>query len=119
MALAGSNGGSWSTSFSPNSGVKPSGGEAIPVSGENDTILAGKAVLSSKEIHARSYVHGNSSHGIGSNERMIMLSGKLSSFVIMLTNNGVFGCGTLNYQNQVISCNKRVIEGSVWRSFCC
>lgn len=33
MALAGSNGGSWSTTFSPNSSQKPSGGEAIPSSG--------------------------------------------------------------------------------------
>ncbi|KAK1429581.1 hypothetical protein QVD17_11795 [Tagetes erecta] len=33
MTLAGSNGGSWSTSFLPNSSLKPSGSEAIPLSG--------------------------------------------------------------------------------------
>lgn len=75
MALAGSNGGSWSTSFSPNSAVKPSGGEAIPVSGENDTIMAAKTALSSKDNLGRLYSPGNSSHGLGSNDRMLMLSG--------------------------------------------
>ncbi|KAJ9563458.1 hypothetical protein OSB04_008618 [Centaurea solstitialis] len=50
MALAGSNGGSWLTNFSSDSAVKPSGGEAIPVSVENDTIMAAKtAALSSKD----------------------------------------------------------------------
>ncbi|KVH90328.1 protein TIFY 8-like [Cynara cardunculus var. scolymus] len=75
MALAGSNGGSWSTSFSPNSAVKPSGGEAIPVSGENDTIMAAKTALSSKDNLGRLYSPGNSSHGLGSSDRMLMLSG--------------------------------------------
>lgn len=38
MALAGSNGGSWSTSLLPNLSlkVKPSGGDDTPLSGEND-----------------------------------------------------------------------------------
>lgn len=76
MALAGSNGGSWSTSFSPSSSLKPSSGEAIPVSGENDTIMAAaKTALSNKDLHGRLYVPGSSSHGHGSNDRMLMLSG--------------------------------------------
>ncbi|KAI7749051.1 hypothetical protein M8C21_030094 [Ambrosia artemisiifolia] len=33
MTLAGSNGGSWSTSFLPNSSIKPSGGEPVSLSG--------------------------------------------------------------------------------------
>ncbi|KAK9079463.1 hypothetical protein SSX86_001135 [Deinandra increscens subsp. villosa] len=39
MTLAGSNGGSWSTSFLPNSSLKPSGGEAGPLSGGKGNIL--------------------------------------------------------------------------------
>ncbi|KAJ9555191.1 hypothetical protein OSB04_009805 [Centaurea solstitialis] len=82
MALAGSNGGSWSTSFSPNSAVKPSGGEAIaiPVSGENDMIVAAKTSSSSKDNLVRLYGPGSSSHGLGSNDRMLMLSGKPTLF---------------------------------------
>ncbi|KAJ0806043.1 putative transcription factor TIFY family [Helianthus annuus] len=38
MALAGSNGGSWSTSFLPNSSLKPSGGEAIALNGGQGNI---------------------------------------------------------------------------------
>nr|XP_043636632.1 protein TIFY 8 isoform X2 [Erigeron canadensis] len=79
MALAGSNGGSWSTNFS-NSSLKASGGEAIPVSGENDTIMAGKTTLSGKDIHGRSY--GNSTHGLGSNDRMLMLPGGQGNIIM-------------------------------------
>ncbi|KAI7743306.1 hypothetical protein M8C21_030720 [Ambrosia artemisiifolia] len=39
MALAGSNGGSWSTSFLPNSSLKPSSGEAIPLNGGQGHIV--------------------------------------------------------------------------------
>ncbi|KAL8245111.1 hypothetical protein R6Q59_011369 [Mikania micrantha] len=38
MNLAGSNGGSWSTSFLPNSSQKSSGGEAVPLSGGQGNI---------------------------------------------------------------------------------
>ncbi|KAL8216873.1 hypothetical protein R6Q57_023710 [Mikania cordata] len=38
MNLAGSNGGSWSTSFLPNSSLKSSGGEAVPLSGGQGNI---------------------------------------------------------------------------------
>ncbi|XP_071709194.1 uncharacterized protein [Rutidosis leptorrhynchoides] len=76
MALAGSNGGSWSTSFSPNSSVKPPSGEAIPVSGENDIIMAAaKTALLSKDSHGRLYVPGSSSRAHGSNDPMLMFSG--------------------------------------------
>ncbi|KAL8227024.1 hypothetical protein R6Q57_016856 [Mikania cordata] len=46
MALAGSNGGSWSTSFLPNSSLKPSGGEDIPLSG-------GQASISMKDTRGQ------------------------------------------------------------------
>jgi len=62
MALAGSNRGSQSISFSPNSAVKPSGGgEAIHVSIENGTIMAAKTTLSSKDNLGRLYSPGHSS----------------------------------------------------------
>ncbi|XP_076946479.1 protein TIFY 8-like [Bidens hawaiensis] len=40
MTLAGSNGGSWSTSFLPNSSLKPSGVEPVSLSGKNDSSIS-------------------------------------------------------------------------------
>ncbi|KAG8375509.1 hypothetical protein BUALT_Bualt10G0107200 [Buddleja alternifolia] len=63
MALAGSNGGSWSTMYKPNSGVKPSTGEnRIPI-GENDT---GVAIL--RELHGRPSDKGESNRGFVSGD---------------------------------------------------
>ena len=61
MALAESNRGSQSISFSPNSAVKPSGREAIHVSIENGTIMAAKTTLSSKDNLGRLYSPDHSS----------------------------------------------------------
>ncbi|KVH99842.1 Tify [Cynara cardunculus var. scolymus] len=72
MALAGSTGASWSTSYS-NSVVKPArpSGENIPVTGEN----TGMAASNSGLPRGRFYVAGSSSPGAVSNDRRSMPHG--------------------------------------------
>ncbi|PIN08056.1 hypothetical protein CDL12_19376 [Handroanthus impetiginosus] len=61
MALAGSNGGSWSTNYTPNSSGRPSPGENRIASGDND---AGIGIL--RELHGKPLDKGESQRGFGS-----------------------------------------------------
>lgn len=63
MALAGSNGGSWSTTYTPNSTARPSTGENRIPSGENDAAIA---LL--RDLHARPSDKGESHRGFGSGD---------------------------------------------------
>lgn len=62
MALAGSNGGSWSTAFSPKSSVKLVNDSNLH-SGENETGIP-------HELHGRLPITGSSSHAIAPGDRV-------------------------------------------------
>ncbi|XP_057494966.1 protein TIFY 8-like isoform X1 [Actinidia eriantha] len=69
MALAGSNGGSWSTAaFGPKSAAPAPGESPIP-GGDNETGMASD-FASSREFRQRLSVTGTSSHGFGSGDQM-------------------------------------------------
>ncbi|XP_034684259.1 protein TIFY 8 isoform X3 [Vitis riparia] len=72
MALAGSNGGSWSTTYSPKSTVKPVG-ESTP-NGDNETGMAGNSMFP-REFRGRLSLTGNPSQGYGSGDRILTLTG--------------------------------------------
>lgn len=76
MALAGSNGGSWSTTYSPKSTVKPVG-ESTP-NGENETGMAGNSMFP-REFRGRLSLTGNPSQGYGSGDRILTLTGNALS----------------------------------------
>lgn len=69
MALAGSNGGSWSTTYMPKSGVRSPPGENYVQSRDNETSIAGNSALP-REFRGRLSVAGNSSRGFGSGDRI-------------------------------------------------
>ncbi|KAI3702526.1 hypothetical protein L6452_28265 [Arctium lappa] len=71
MALVGSTGGSWSTSYS-NATIKPTGGETISATGENSSMAAGNSDLP----RGRLYVVGCPCPRAGSNDRMSLLHGE-------------------------------------------
>lgn len=72
MALAGSNGGSWSTTYSPKSG-RASGESNMP-GGDNEM---GTAINMSllREFRGRLSATGISSHGVGSSDQISAPSG--------------------------------------------
>ncbi|XP_002515600.2 protein TIFY 8 [Ricinus communis] len=70
MALAGSNGGSWSTTYSPKPTMRP-GGEIHMTSGENE---AGDAACQ-REFRARLSGITNTTQGVGSGDRVSMPTG--------------------------------------------
>uniref|UniRef100_A0A5B6ZWS8 Protein TIFY n=1 Tax=Davidia involucrata TaxID=16924 RepID=A0A5B6ZWS8_DAVIN len=74
MALAGSNGGSWSTTYLPKSAVRPSPGESCMPSGENETGVSSNFVLR-REFRGRLPVTGSSSHGFGTGDRISVAPG--------------------------------------------
>ncbi|XP_062163488.1 protein TIFY 8 [Alnus glutinosa] len=76
MALAGSNGGSWSTTFSPKSTARP-GGESNMPGGDNE---AGMAL--SREFRGRLPATGVSNHGGGSADQTLTPSGGLQGSII-------------------------------------
>ncbi|KAF8034657.1 hypothetical protein BT93_C0846 [Corymbia citriodora subsp. variegata] len=69
MALAGSNGGSWSTTYSPKSGTRPTN-EGNVLTGENKANVA-----FSRDSHGKSPATADSSHGTGSGNRISNPSG--------------------------------------------
>ncbi|XP_015885995.3 protein TIFY 8 isoform X2 [Ziziphus jujuba] len=75
MALAGSNGGSWSTTYSPKSTVKPAGESHIR-SGEVETGNASNMVFL-QEHRGRSCLPGNSTQGVGFGDRISKPAGGL------------------------------------------
>ncbi|KAK2978132.1 hypothetical protein RJ640_028686 [Escallonia rubra] len=79
MALAGSNGGSWSTNYAPKSAVRPNPGENYLPSGEKDAGMASQSALS-RELHGRLAVMGNSRHGFESVDQISILPGRATQF---------------------------------------
>lgn len=73
MALAGSNGGSWSTTFSPKSTARPCGESNVP-GGDNETGMAVNMALS-REFRGRLSATGVSNHGGGSGDQTSTPSG--------------------------------------------
>lgn len=67
MALAGSNGGSWSTAFSSKS-VRP-GGESNKLGGDNETGMAVNTPLL-REFYGRLSATTISNHGVGSGDKI-------------------------------------------------
>ncbi|CAK9179215.1 unnamed protein product [Ilex paraguariensis] len=74
IALAGSNGGSWSTTYAPKSSLRSPFGENYMSSGGNDIGAASNFALS-PAFHGKLLVAGNSSHGFGSGDRISVLPG--------------------------------------------
>lgn len=72
MALAGSNGGSWSTTYSPKSTVRPTG-ESSRLGGDNETGMANNMAVSQE--FRRLSATGISNHGVGSGDRISTPSG--------------------------------------------
>ncbi|XP_027355789.1 protein TIFY 8 isoform X2 [Abrus precatorius] len=68
MALAGSNGGSWSTAFSPKSAAKMVN-ESNLHSGENETGAVSNVAFP-QELHGKLSITGSSSHAIGPGDRI-------------------------------------------------
>ncbi|KAI4316270.1 hypothetical protein L6164_024267 [Bauhinia variegata] len=62
MALAGSNGGSWSTTYSPKSSAKPVNDSNL-LTGENETGIASNKAFP-QELHGRLSITGTSGHAI-------------------------------------------------------
>ncbi|XP_027171565.1 cytochrome P450 81D1-like [Coffea eugenioides] len=65
MALAGSSGGSWSTTFMPKTTSRPFTGENCTPSGKSNPGMTGSLVLQ-PEVHGKSSVRVNSSHELSS-----------------------------------------------------
>lgn len=80
MALAGSNGGSWSTTFSPKSGLRPTT-EGNVLAGENETGGASNAPLP-RDFRGKLPVSVNSGHGLDSSERISNTIGGLQSSIM-------------------------------------
>ncbi|XVF34437.1 hypothetical protein REPUB_Repub18cG0059000 [Reevesia pubescens] len=75
MALAGSNGGSWSTTYSPKSAVRPVSENYAP-SGEPEAV---GSLAFSREFRGRIAVASNTSHGTRSGERISIQTGNPST----------------------------------------
>ncbi|XP_022751656.1 protein TIFY 8 isoform X2 [Durio zibethinus] len=78
MALAGSNGGSWSTTYSPKSAVRPVSENYSP-SGEPEGV---GSMVFSREFRGRIAVAGNTSQGTGSGERISIQTGVPQGIVV-------------------------------------
>ena len=77
MALARSNGGSWSTTFSPKSAVKLVHDSNLLV-GENETAIASNAGFP-QNLHGTLSITGSSSHAIGPVDQVTTLAGNPQS----------------------------------------
>ncbi|KAJ8560226.1 hypothetical protein K7X08_004284 [Anisodus acutangulus] len=74
MALAGSNGGSWSTTYAPKPAVRPSTGENCSPKAENE-ITKGSNLALMRELHGRSSSKAGFTHGIGSGDHISVPQG--------------------------------------------
>ncbi|XP_011026519.1 PREDICTED: protein TIFY 8-like isoform X2 [Populus euphratica] len=68
MALAGSNGGSWSTTYSPKPTARQ-GSESFMTSSEYEGAVAANTPFP-REFHGRTFVTGNATHAVGSGDRI-------------------------------------------------
>ncbi|KAH7574188.1 hypothetical protein JRO89_XS03G0263500 [Xanthoceras sorbifolium] len=80
MALAGSNGGSWSTTYSPKSTVRALT-ENLSLSGDLEARVASNMALP-QELRGRLLATGNTSQGTGSNDRILTPTGYQGSSVV-------------------------------------
>lgn len=80
MALAGSNGGSWSTTYSPKSTVRPAGEGQIPI-GEVETGNANSMPLPREYHRGRLCIPGSSSQGVGFGDRLSTPAGDLFNLI--------------------------------------
>ncbi|XP_075100540.1 protein TIFY 8 [Nicotiana tabacum] len=74
MALAGSNGGSWSTTYAPKSAARPLTGENSSPKSENE-VTKGINLALIRELHARSSGKGGPLHGFGSGDQISVPQG--------------------------------------------
>ncbi|XP_052209992.1 protein TIFY 8 [Diospyros lotus] len=79
MALAGSNGGSWSTTYAPKSAA-PVGESSMP-GGDNETGMASN-FASSREFRRRLSITGTAGHGFGSGDQISVPPGGLGSAIV-------------------------------------
>ncbi|KAK8660964.1 hypothetical protein V6N13_051869 [Hibiscus sabdariffa] len=79
MALAGSNGGSWSTTYSPKSATRPA---SENYAGHGESKAAGN-MLFSREFRGRTAVAVNTSQGTGSGERISTPTGVPQGTIVM------------------------------------
>ncbi|KAL4303185.1 hypothetical protein GQ457_10G004440 [Hibiscus cannabinus] len=79
MSLAGSNGGSWSTTYSPKSATRPAS-ENYAVSGEPEAV---GSMPFSREFRGRIAIAGNTSQGTGSGERVSIPTGVPQGTIVM------------------------------------
>lgn len=89
MALAGSNGGSWSTSYGPKTMGRPTSGENCPAGAKNDVGTGGSSSSFSlqPEVQAKSsLVRMNSLHGLSSGDGATIPTGEpfFSSYCLVL-----------------------------------
>lgn len=68
MSLAGSNGGSWSTTYAPKPAARPSTGENYSPKAENETTKASNLALI-RELHGRSSSKASYTHSFGSGDQ--------------------------------------------------
>lgn len=81
MALAGSNGGSWSTAFSPKSTAKLVNDSNLH-SGENETGLVSNVAFP-EELHGKLSAAGSSSRAVGPVDRVSTPTGNPQAYYIV------------------------------------
>lgn len=88
MALAGSNGGSWSTSYGPKTMGRPTSGENCPAGAKNDVGTGGSFSLQPEVQAKSSLVRMNSLHGLSSGDGATIPTGEpfFSSYCLCLVN---------------------------------
>ncbi|GMI81162.1 hypothetical protein HRI_001785700 [Hibiscus trionum] len=79
MALAGSNGGSWSTTYSPKSAVRTVGENYVP-NGEPEAV---GSIAFSRELRGKTAMAGNASQATGSGDRIPIQTGVPQGTVVM------------------------------------
>lgn len=81
MALAGSNGGSWSTSYAPKTMGRPTSGENCPAGGSSSSFSL------QPEVQAKSsLVRMNTLHGLSSGDGATIPTGEPFFFIILSKN---------------------------------
>ncbi|TYI79270.1 hypothetical protein E1A91_D05G011400v1 [Gossypium mustelinum] len=89
MALAGSNGGSWSTTYSPKSAVRT--GENYAPGGEPEAV---GSIAFSRELRGKMAVTGNASQATGSGERIPIQTGVPQGTIVMARDGRNLEAGT-------------------------
>ncbi|PHU03067.1 hypothetical protein BC332_28318 [Capsicum chinense] len=80
MSLAGSNGGSWSTTYAPKPAARPLTGENYSPKAENETTNGSNLALI-REFHGRSSGKAGFTHGIGSGDHISIPQEEMEHYV--------------------------------------